>query len=78
MIYFTYIQYFRKVLKLGIKIKNWGDPSMLSFHDCPICVKQGVETIKIQKRTRKNGGEKQRSKTTMIPNVLATILFCSI
>ena len=46
MIYFTYIQYFRKVLKLGIKIKNWGDPSTLSFHDCPICVKQEVETIK--------------------------------
>ena len=36
-------------MKLGNKIKNWGDPSTLSFHDCPICVKQGVETIKIQK-----------------------------
>ena len=36
----------------GNQIKTWGEPSTLSFHDCPVCVVQGVEVIKIPKKDK--------------------------
>ena len=67
-------------MKLGNKIKNWGDPSTLSFHNCPICVEQGVETIKIQKKDKEKWWLKSKNYNYHDPKCFGygTILFDSI